>query len=56
LSNLIGALFVRMRSGVPLTGPSAGPWMALADRLTAIGSDRVMLSVRALIATAVDTL
>jgi hypothetical protein len=56
LQNLIGAIFVRMNSGVPLTGPSAGPWMTLADRLASIGSDRIMLAVRPLLATAVDKL
>jgi hypothetical protein len=56
LQNLIGAIFVRMRSGAPLIGPSAGPWMILADRLTAVGSDRVMQAVRPLIAMAVDKL
>jgi hypothetical protein len=54
--NLIGALFVRMRSGVPLTGPSAGPWMTFAARLAAIRSDRVMFTVRALIGNAAETL
>jgi hypothetical protein len=53
---MIGALFVRMRAGVPILGPAAGPWMQFAERLAAMGSDRLMLAVRALIATAVEAL
>jgi hypothetical protein len=56
VQNMIGALFVRMRSGVPLLGPTAGPWMLFAERLAALGSDRLMLAVRALIATAAEAL
>ncbi|MGO8867584.1 MAG: hypothetical protein ACLQME_13890 [Alphaproteobacteria bacterium] len=54
LQNLIGALFVRLKSGVPLIGPTAGPWMKLAERLAKIGNDRVMLALRALLATAIE--
>lgn len=56
VQNMIGALFVRMRGGVPLLGPTAGPWMLFAERLAALGSDRLMLAVRALIATAAEAL
>jgi hypothetical protein len=56
VQNLIGALFVRKASGLHLTGPGAGPWMTFAERLTASGSDRLILSARALIATAVEEL
>ncbi|WP_316205187.1 hypothetical protein [Bradyrhizobium sp. SZCCHNS3004] len=51
--NVIGALFVRMRGGVPILGAEAGPWMLFAERLAATGSDKLMLAVRSLIATAV---
>jgi hypothetical protein len=54
--NIVGALFVRMNAGVPLVGPSAGPWMEFADQLTSLGQDRLMLAVRALIANAVNAL
>ncbi len=54
--NIVGALFVRMKAGVPLVGPSAGPWMEFADQLTSLGQDRLMMAVRALIANAVDAL
>jgi len=56
IQNLIGALFVRLKSGIPLMGPSAGPWMQLAERLARIGNDRVMLALRALLATATEGL
>lgn len=56
MQNLMGAILVRMKSGVPLTGPTAGPWLALADRLTTIGSEKAMLAVRALIANVVEKL
>ncbi|WKA29779.1 NACHT domain-containing protein [Bradyrhizobium roseum] len=56
VQNMIGALFVRKNAGVPLLGPDAGPWMQFAERLAAIGSDRLMLALRALIATAVEAL
>ena len=56
VQNMIGALFVRRGAGVPLLGPAAGPWMQFAERLAATGSDRLMLVVRALIATAVEAL
>lgn len=52
--NLIGALFVRMRSGVSILGAEAGPWMLFAERLAATGSDKLMLAVRPLIVTAVE--
>jgi hypothetical protein len=54
--NMIGGLFVRMRAGVPIVGSGADPWMMFAERLAAVGSDRLMLAVRALIATAVEAL
>lgn len=54
LRNVIGALFVRMRGGVPILGADAGPWMSFAERLAATGSDKLMLAVRPLIATAVE--
>jgi hypothetical protein len=54
--NMIGALFVRMRAGTPILGPGADPWMMFAERLAAMGSDRLMLAVRALIATAAEAL
>lgn len=56
VQNMIGAIFVRMNAGVPILGPAAGPWMLFAERLAAIGSDRLMLAVRALIATATEAL
>jgi hypothetical protein len=56
VQNIIGALFVRMRAGVSILGPGAGPWMAFAERLAAVGSDRSMLAARALVATATDAL
>lgn len=54
--NIVGALFVRMNAGVPLVGPSAGPWMEFADQLTSLGQDRLMLAALALIANAVNAL
>ena len=54
--NIIGALFVRMRAGVPLVGPTAGPWMEFAEQLTSLGQDNLMMGVRALIANAVEAL
>lgn len=54
--NIVGALFVRMKAGVPLVGPSAGPWMEFADQLASLGQDRLMMAVRALIANAVEAL
>jgi hypothetical protein len=45
-----------MKAGVPLVGPGAGPWMLFAERLAATGSDRLMLAVRALIASAAEAL
>lgn len=54
--NMVGALFVRMRSGVRLVGPAAGPWMEFAEKLAAMGQDKLMLAVRALIANAVEAL
>jgi hypothetical protein len=56
VQNVIGALFVRQRAGVPILGSTAGPWMQFADRLAAMDSDRLMLAVRALIATAAEAL
>jgi hypothetical protein len=56
VQNMIGALFVRMRAGVPMVGPDTGPWMLFAERLAALGSDRLMLAVRALIAMAAEAL
>ena len=56
VQSMIGALFVRKNAGVPLLGPDAGPWMQFAERLAAIGSERLMLAVRALIATAAEAL
>jgi hypothetical protein len=48
-SNLIGAIFVRRQAGVPLIGPTAGPWMELAYRLAQTGNERMMFAVRPLI-------
>jgi hypothetical protein len=56
LQNIIGAIFVRMRAGVPILGPTAGPWMIFAERLAGVGSNRVMLALRALIANAAEAL
>jgi hypothetical protein len=56
VQNVIGAIFVRMRAGAPILGPTAGPWMPFVERLTAVGSDRLMLAARALIATAAEGL
>jgi len=56
VQNIVGAIFVRRSAGVPILGPAAGPWMLFAERLAAIGTDRLMLAVRALVATAVEAL
>jgi hypothetical protein len=56
LQKLLGALFVRFNAGVPLTGPEAGPWMELADRVTETGGEQAVLLLRPLIARATDTL
>ncbi|WP_180720030.1 hypothetical protein [Paraburkholderia largidicola] len=49
LQHLTGAVFASVRAGVPLTGPNAGPWMALAETLSRIRSDAVMNTVRVLV-------
>ena len=54
--NLVGALFVRQRAGIPLIGPAAGPWMVLAERLAATASDRMMRTAHSLVAQAVQKL
>lgn len=56
VQNLVGALFVRMRAGVPFVGEGAGPWMTLCERLASIGSDKMIFAARALVATAVEAL
>jgi hypothetical protein len=56
VQNMVGALFVRKNAGVPMLGPAAGPWMLFAERLAAMGSERSMLAVRALVATATEAL
>jgi hypothetical protein len=56
VEKLMGALFVRLNAGFPLIGPGAGPWMKLAERLAQTNNDRVMLSLRALLATATESL
>jgi hypothetical protein len=54
--NIVGALFVRMRAGIPLVGSTAGPWMEFAEQLTHMGYANLMMAVRALIANAVEAL
>ena len=56
VQNMIGAIFVRLRAGMPILGPTAGPWMQFAERLAATGSDQLMLAVRALVAAAAEAL
>ena len=51
---LVGALFVRQKSGSPLTGPDAGPWMEFAEALAGIGTDEAILIVRPLLAVALQ--
>jgi hypothetical protein len=54
--NLIGALFVRRQSGIPLIGPTAGPWMELADQLAQTGNERMMFAIRSLVDLGTDSL
>jgi hypothetical protein len=49
LQHLTGALLARVNVGVPLTGPDAGPWMALAEALSQIATDTAMNTVRLLV-------
>lgn len=54
--HIVGAIFVRERSGVPLVGPAAGPWMIFAQKLTVSGSDRVKQAAHALVGKAIEAL
>ena len=56
VQNLVGAIFVRMRSGFPLLGDKAGPWMALCEELSKVGTDKMILAVRALVSNAAEQL
>lgn len=49
LQHLTGALLAAVKAGVPAIGPDAGPWMALAEVLSQIGTDAAMNTVRILV-------
>ncbi|PLZ01141.1 hypothetical protein CY652_17825 [Burkholderia sp. WAC0059] len=49
LQHLTGALLAHVKAGAPLIGPDAGPWMALADTLSQVGTDAAMNTVRILV-------
>ncbi|MBU7440923.1 ATP-binding protein [Paraburkholderia fungorum] len=49
LQHLTGALLARVRAGASLIGPDAGPWMALAETLSRVGTDAAMNTVRILV-------
>lgn len=49
LQHLTGALLARVKVDTQLIGPTAGPWMALGQSLSQIGTDAAMNSVRILV-------
>jgi hypothetical protein len=50
VQHLIGALLVRHKGGVSFVGPSAGPWMELAEALSALETDAAMFAIKPLVA------
>lgn len=54
LQHLTGALLAAVQTGAPAIGPNAGPWMALAEALSRIGTDAVMNTVRILVQTCTE--
>jgi hypothetical protein len=54
INNLIAALFVLSKSGIPLAGIGSGPWMGLAEAISDLNDDTTMFAIRPLIATVTD--
>ncbi|AXW32863.1 hypothetical protein CJO88_05655 [Ralstonia solanacearum] len=54
LRHLTGALLAAIKAGAPAIGPDAGPWMALAEALSQIGTDAAMNTVRILVQTGTE--
>jgi hypothetical protein len=50
-NNLIAALFVFSKAGIPLAGDGAGPWIKFAEALSRLQSETAMFAIRPLIAT-----
>jgi hypothetical protein len=51
---LCGAILVCQRAGMPIAGPTSGPWIQFAEALTALGTEAPMFAAKPLVAIATE--